>query len=113
MLDIRVVKDRDRTTVVLDGEIDMSTADRVRSAASSALARHPDALVVDLRLVRFIDSCGLRALVDVQREAERRSERLVIVRGPLNVDRVFQITALDRVLNMVDDPASLPPPSAS
>ncbi len=110
MLDIRVMDGADRTTVVLDGEVDMSTSDRVRSTANSALAQHPDVLVVDLRLVRFIDSTGLRTLVDVQREAERRHKRMVIVRGPHHVDRVFQITALDRVLNMVEDPTSLPPP---
>lgn len=110
MLDIRVTEDADRTTVVLDGEVDLSTVDGVRSTARSALARHPDVLILDLRQVQFIDSIGLRALVVLQREADRRGGRLLVVRGPEHVDRVFQITALERVLNMVEDPTSLPPP---
>ena len=98
MLDIRVMDGADRTTVVLDGEVDMSTSDRVRSTANSALAQHPDVLVVDLRLVRFIDSTGLRLLIGAARRAETAAYRLRIVRPGAPVFRVFEIAGVDALL---------------
>jgi anti-anti-sigma factor len=66
-------------------------------------------LVVDLREVGFIDSSGLNALLELRKRAVREETRLVLVRGPEPVERVFEMTSLTRVFEMVDDPASIPP----
>ncbi len=49
-------------------------------------------IVVDLRELAFIDSSGVRALTDAAALARRRGHSLMLVRGPVHVDRVFALT---------------------
>jgi anti-anti-sigma factor len=48
----------------LDGEIDLSTADQLRTALEDALAKDPH-VVIDMAGVTFVDAAGLRALLKV------------------------------------------------
>jgi anti-anti-sigma factor len=67
----------------------------------------PPVLVLDLRPLRFIDSTGLRLVLAADLRARRDGRRLVIVRGPETVHRVFRIALLDRRLDFVEDPETL------
>jgi anti-anti-sigma factor len=100
--------DRDGHTVALRGEIDLSTAGAVKSALTAAMADVGDAtLVVDLRELTFMDSSGLHALCTLREEAVRRGNGLVLVRGPRQIHRVFELTATDGLFEFVDDAASV------
>ena len=95
-------------TVALRGEIDLSTAGAVKSALSAAMTDAGDAtLVVDLRKLTFMDSSGLHALCALREQAIRRGNRLVLIRGPRQVHRVFELTSTDGLFEFVDDPASI------
>ena len=55
--------------------------------------------------MRFIDSTGLRALITIQRRASKAGLRMEIVRGPEQVQRVFDITGIAGRLPLVDAPS--------
>jgi anti-sigma B factor antagonist len=60
----------ERTTVLVEGELDLSSADQLKQALLDELA-DGHAVVLDLGGVRFIDSTGLSAIISaVQRSAE-------------------------------------------
>jgi anti-sigma B factor antagonist len=58
---------------------------------------------VDLSKLTFLDSTGLRCIVTADERARAEGRRIVIVRGPDAVQRVFAITRLEERLEMVDD----------
>jgi anti-sigma B factor antagonist len=66
-------------------------------------ASSPATLVVDLSKLTFLDSTGLRCIVTADERARSEGRRIVIVRGPDAVQRVFAITRLEERLEMVDD----------
>lgn len=95
-------------TVALRGEIDLSTIDAVKSALTAALTDAGDAtLAVDLRELTFMDSSGLHALCALRERAMHCGNRLVLVRGPRQIHRIFELTATDGLFEFVDDPASV------
>ena len=60
-----------------------------------------------LDLITFLDSTGLRLVLEADARARQAGRRLAIVPGPEVVHRVFLIAMLDKRLEFVDDPAAL------
>ena len=84
------------------GEIDLVTIDDVRAHVDQALdARF---VYLDLREVTFIDSAGVRLIVEGARDLAQRGGELVVVRGPVAVQRLFDLVGLEGRVRMVDDP---------
>jgi anti-anti-sigma factor len=90
-------------TVSLKGELDLSSVGKVEEELERVEAAEPSLLVLDLSKLSFLDSTGLRAVVTADERARTGGRRLVIVRGPDPVQRVFAITRLEERLEMVDD----------
>ena len=76
-------------------------------------ADEPPVVVLDLSRLTFLDSTGLRCLVTADERARDAGRRLVIVRGPEPVQRVFTITRLEERLEMVDDASAVAEPIGS
>jgi anti-sigma B factor antagonist len=89
--------------VALVGELDLSTVAKVQEELRRVEASSPATLVVDLSKLTFLDSTGLRCIVTADERARAEGRRIVIVRGPDAVQRVFAITRLEERLDMVDD----------
>jgi anti-sigma B factor antagonist len=89
--------------VALVGELDLSTVAKVQEELRRVEASSPAMLVVDLSKLTFLDSTGLRCIVTADERARAEGRRIVIVRGPDAVQRVFAITRLEERLEMVDD----------
>ena len=107
MLEVSTERDGDAIRVALTGELDISSAGRVESELAEAEAAAPAVIMLDLRGLEFMDSTGLRTVVSADARAREQGRRLVIVRGPDAVQRIFRITRLDERLEMVDDPAGV------
>jgi anti-sigma B factor antagonist len=86
--------------VVLDGELDLATVPVAEHAIGRA-GNDAKTLVLDLRRLSFLDSSGLRLILS----AAQGSRRVVVVRGPAQVDRVFELTGAAERLDIVDDPS--------
>ena len=94
--------------VALRGELDIERAYLFDEELRRVEDRRPRCLVLDLRELEFLDSSGLSRLLAARRRAQRAGRRLVIVRGPESVDRVFGLALLSSAFEMVSDvPARL------
>jgi anti-sigma B factor antagonist len=101
-------EDRDGLVhVALRGELDLSTVGKVQDELHRIEASSPRVVVLDLSKLTFLDSTGLRCLVTADERARESGRRVVIVRGPEAVQRVFSITRLEERLEMVDDPSTV------
>jgi anti-anti-sigma factor len=87
----------------LSGEFDLAAIERFERAIAAAEADRPNAIVVDLSELQFMDSSGLRSLVSADGRAQKKGHRLAIVPGPPAVRRVFEITQVDSRLDLVED----------
>lgn len=92
--------------VSISGEFDISAAADVERQIRLIEDRVP-VLVVDLRAVSFLDSSALRLVVALHAHARAQGRRVVFVRGPEQVHRVFRITRLEHQLEFVDHPTDL------
>ena len=93
--------------IALRGELDLSSAAKLQEELRRVEAASPPVLVLDLSKLVFLDSTGLRCLVTADERARAEGRRVVIVRGPDPVQRVFSITRLEERLEMVDDVSAL------
>ena len=83
--------------VVVTGEVDLLTADRVRDALCAAVVDH-ELVVADLSAVNFLSSSGLTALALAHRAAVTEGHVLCIVAADRVVLRPIEITGLaDRI----------------
>ncbi|AUI62082.1 anti-anti-sigma factor [Amycolatopsis sp. BJA-103] len=79
--------------LVVDGDLDLHTAPAARQAIEAALSHRPRRLIVDLSLVRFLNSTGLEVLLAAQRQAAPHTD-LRLVATTRAVWRPLQITRL-------------------
>ncbi|MBX5443102.1 MAG: STAS domain-containing protein [Solirubrobacteraceae bacterium] len=84
------------------GELDLHTADELEQALSIALSSEATRVVIDLRVLEFIDSAGLRSIVAACRGDG--SGRLVLVPGPPAVQGVFNVSGLAPELPFLPGP---------
>lgn len=89
----------------LSGDLDAFTASAVTGALADLVAPGPAALVLDLGEVAFMDSYGLRVLLDARAGTRRRGGEMSLrgaTGGPL---RLLRVVAEGRALLAVADPA--------
>ena len=83
-------------SIALAGELDLAGASRLEARLEEIERDGPARLVVDLRRLVFIDSTGLRLLLQAAARARERGCELVLRPGEPSVQRVFEVTgALD------------------
>ena len=86
------------------GDVDLATAPELEVALERALEDAGRRLVVDLRGVSFLDSTGLAVLLRQDQRARAAARHLVVVKGPPQVQKPFEITGMSGRLTMVDEP---------
>jgi anti-sigma B factor antagonist len=89
--------------VVPAGEIDLATIDELDGQLQAAGAESAQ-VVLDLREVTFIDSAGLRLVLQSSRELEQAGAALAVVRGSGEVQRIFDLVGLAGRLTMLERP---------
>jgi cysteine synthase len=100
------------TILEFAGDLDFTYSDVARKAlVGLSLPRH-GRLAVDLRQVTFMDTCGVRLVLQAMHVAEAADAEFALVQGPPEVQRVLELVGLTEQLRTVDDPARLAPPPA-
>ncbi len=102
--------DIERTTVLgvpvlrVTGELDLTTAPLLGTAADEELASRPSALTVDLSPTTFLDSSGARALTRLARRAATDGVALQVVcpQGNKAVRLVIDLLELRSVVPVVE-----------
>jgi anti-sigma B factor antagonist len=105
------VKQRRASALVeLTGELDLATVGAVHDALQS-LMESKRSITLDLRGLTFIDSTGLRLILEIDALARQDGFNFAVVRGPQTVQRIFAITGVEEHLVFVDAPQDLAPPA--
>jgi anti-anti-sigma factor len=87
----------------LTGELDISNRAAVEDAVTAARADGAPMLVLDLTELRFMDSSGLRLLIDAWNESQLAESGLrVVVPKTGLVRRVLEVSGTDTILPIVD-----------
>jgi anti-sigma B factor antagonist len=105
-----VVKEQqsETTFVRLYGEVDLASEKRFQELTESIPREGLRRVVLDLRGVTFIDSIGLRSIIDLWKRSRDDGFELAIVRGGPSIRHLFELVGLDGVLPAVDGPSPLP-----
>lgn len=89
------------TGIAVTGEIDAHTAPAVAIALAAA---DQEPLVIDLSGVDFVDSSGLRVLLEAHQTRQASGGSLTVARPSPAVQRVLDIAGVVEYLNIVDAP---------
>ena len=103
-LEVELRNGADDVLLSIQGELDLVTAPELEAALERAAPPRRGRLIVDLRGVSFMDSTGLVLLLRHERKAAAGGGRLIVVKGPPHVQRVFDLTGMSERLTMVDEP---------
>jgi anti-sigma B factor antagonist len=99
---IEVEPARDSVRVAPVGELDIATVDKLRAEVDRLRESGFTKLVLDLRPVRFLDSTGLRLVLELDQAARAASQELLIIRGSSVVQRIFEVTQVSERLQFID-----------
>jgi anti-anti-sigma factor len=101
VLSITVETVQEARLVRVAGEVDASTAGELRRHVRAAREERVT-LLLDLSEVRFMDSTGLRVLLDASRASAHTGWSFFIVRPSATVQRLIELTATAAALALVE-----------
>ena len=99
---LTIARNGSHTVVALGGELDIAAEGELAAGLALVLATEPAALTVDLRELEFLDSTGLRALLQLRTDCEAHGCRLFLVPGPAAVQRAFDVSGISGQFTMTD-----------
>jgi anti-sigma B factor antagonist len=91
----------------LSGELDIETVPIFESAMEQVLADAPATVVLVMHRLEFLDSTGLRAILEAHERLRNQGAQLVLTHGRRNVQLTFVLTGLDAHLSFIDTLAQL------
>jgi anti-sigma B factor antagonist len=91
----------DPSTVALEGEIDAHTAPDL-AAHYVELPDGDGDFVIDMAKVDFMDSSGLRVIIELHQRAEQASRRLFLRSPSQPVARLIEVSGLAGHLHVID-----------
>jgi anti-anti-sigma factor len=93
------VDDADGSTrLSVRGEIDMATAEQLCDQLTKVIDDHVGDVDIDLSLVTFCDSTGLRVMLNAHHQLLVRGRRLRVVCASRPVQRLLELSATNTVL---------------
>lgn len=87
--------------LALAGELDMASAPTLEGALQDDALARGEALILDLEELGFIDSTGLRAVLQARQLCRDRGQQFAVTPGSQQVQRVLTITGLAEHLPVV------------
>ena len=88
--------------VRLAGDLDLSTVPALQARVAALRGEGSTQIVLDLAELDFIDSTGLRLILELHGEAARDGFTLALVPGGDAVQRVFDVTGTAAVLPFIE-----------
>ena len=98
-LRITTTKAGEAVVATLQGDLDLVETDHASEELTELAGSSPVGLVVDLDLVNYVDSSGVRMLFALARELDTRRRGLAFVLNDASpLCRLFKVTGLDELV---------------
>jgi anti-sigma B factor antagonist len=104
---VDVSREGDRVVLRLDGELDLAGVPLLEDAVANATQDDASTIVLDLRGLEFIDSTGLRGILEQDRRSAELGRTFALVRGSEQVQRLMQMTGVDEHLRIIASPEEI------
>ena len=108
LLTLTTSHEDDAVRVALSGELDMSSALVFDEELKRIEDGEEGTVVLDLHALKFLDSTGLRLILNAHQRALRAGRRLRIVPGTAAVKRIFRLTGVIERLDIIDEAPAAP-----
>jgi anti-anti-sigma factor len=103
----RVLVERGWTILAFAGELDFSHIDVARRALVGVRIARRGGFALDLRELTFMDTCGVRLVLQAMHHAEAADAEFALIGGSFEVRRVLELVGLTDQLRVVDGPSEL------
>jgi anti-anti-sigma factor len=98
---VELLRPSDHAVIVqLKGELDIHSSVQFKEALLEGISEGATRIIVDLAKVTFIDSTALGVVALAVRRIDDQGGTLDVVCGDENITRIFEITGMDRVLQI-------------
>ena len=97
--EVAVTRAARECAVVPRGELDLASIDELTRQVRTLWADGSRRVLVDLTPLQFMDSSGLRGLLDLREAAARDGHDLALRPGPPVVQRIFELTGTMRLFD--------------
>lgn len=101
-LTVRARRDGDVLTISLSGELDLSNAGDVESELLDAEATDARTIALELAELEFMDSTGIKLLVEASARSRRGGAAFVVRRPSPAVARLLRISGVEGLLGLAD-----------
>jgi anti-sigma B factor antagonist len=88
--------------IAVEGELDIASAPELERELLRVERTDALSIIVDLTGLGFIDSTGVRLLLQADARSRADANRLALLRGPRAVQRVFELTGVVERLPFAD-----------
>jgi cysteine synthase B len=95
------------TVLVLEGELDFAHLDTARKALLDLQLASLSRLALDLRGLTFMDTSGVRLVLQAMHRADDCGAEFALIRGPQVVHQVLELVGLTEQLRIVEAPGDL------
>jgi anti-sigma B factor antagonist len=102
LLKITTLTRDDTVHLIAEGELDISTQSTLADALVAAHASDAPKIVLDIEAVAFIDSSGLRAIIEACARSQQNGSRLRITKGTDQARRLFALAGVDARLPFIE-----------
>jgi anti-sigma B factor antagonist len=96
-----VIPQRTQVVLPITGDLDVAGATAAHKQLLGLALQPGDQLVLDLSELQFMDSTGIRLILQARDSALRHGAGFALVRGPESVMRVLELVGLDEQLELV------------
>jgi anti-sigma B factor antagonist len=97
-LHVRAEQDRTGTTIILEGDFDLTGTDRFWAVFTETLAASPGSIILNARGLTFIDSSGLQALLQVRAAATDAGVAFRVSESSPALRRIAEIMGIEDLL---------------
>ncbi len=91
----------DRWEVKLIGDVDIDTSQDLQESFYSILGENNKSIFINAEEVDYIDSTGLGMFIKILKKLKEEDNEITFVNPKKNVMKLFNITGLDKVFNII------------
>ncbi|MBP1558223.1 MAG: STAS domain-containing protein [Oscillospiraceae bacterium] len=92
-------KEGTRMTLALEGRLDTTTAPQLEAEVKTSLYDVTE-LVLDLEMLEYISSAGLRVILAAQKQMNKQNSPMVVMNANETVMEVFELTGFTDILTI-------------